>query len=139
MTPQERLDEQERMAYEEEQRKKKYGDSGYVPPDEEEEQAAQFDKEQTEMELKRATRSAETCTGVVEAKAYGEIEVTITFQEDGTVRQVAVPAPHDGTPLGDCITRAYEAVIVPPYSGGDQIMSWKLTLKKPEKKPNGGK
>jgi hypothetical protein len=55
--------------------------------------------------------------------------VSITFQEDGTVRQASIPSPFDGTPVGDCALRAYKAVIVPPYEGGDQIVDWELELK----------
>ena len=36
----------------------------------------------------------------------------------------------------DCVKRAYKGVIVPPYSGGEQIMDWDLVLK--DEKPAKG-
>jgi len=55
--------------------------------------------------------------------------VSITFHEDGTVGQVVIPSPFDGTPIGECVIRAYKEVIVPPYKGGDQIVDWDVSLK----------
>jgi hypothetical protein len=97
------------------------------------------------MELQRATRSAETCPGVVveqEKKGEhprGETKVSISFQEDGTVRQVSIPSPFDGTPLGECVIRAFKAVIVPPYVGGEQIVDWDVSLKDAPKTADKGK
>ncbi|MND04069.1 hypothetical protein D3C83_241790 [compost metagenome] len=44
-----------------------------------------------------------------------------------------VTSPFDGTPVGDCVLNAYKAVIVPPFTGGDQIVDWEVELKDPEK------
>ena len=89
-----------------------------------------------------ADRPAESCPGVVaemETKEHprGETRATVTFVEDGTVRDVSIPSPFDDTPIGDCVKRAYKSVIVPPYSGGEQIVDVELTLKD-EKKPGKG-
>ena len=134
MTPQERIAEQERLAWEDEQRAKEreaQEPDTFTP----EEEKKAFDEEQMERELVRATRSAETCTGVVKTDHYGETEVTLTFEESGVVKDAQLEQPYADTPLGQCILRAYEAIIVPPYDGGDQIRSWKLEVKKPEKPP----
>jgi hypothetical protein len=135
-TPDQLVEEQDQLAKEDEARKKSRGDdpSAYAGEETDAEKKRQFDKKQTEMELKRATRSAESCPGVVaeqEKKDHprGDTRVSVTFQEDGTVRQISIPAPFDGTPVGDCVMRAYKSVIVPPYTGGDQIIDWELSLK----------
>jgi hypothetical protein len=135
-TPDQLVEDQDQLAKEDEANKKKRGDdpSAYSGEETDAEKKRQFDRKQVEMELKRATRSAESCPGVVaeqEKKDHprGDTRVSVTFQEDGTVRQISIPAPFDGTPVGDCVVRAYKAVIVPPYTGGDQIIDWDLSLK----------
>jgi len=144
-TPDELIDEQEQMAAEDEKKKKEKGtDEPYSSEETDAEKKRAFDKKQAKMELQRATRSAESCPGVVaeqETKEHprGDTKVTITFQEDGTVRQAQIPSPFDGTPVGDCVLRAFKAVIVPPYVGGDQIVDWDVSLKDAPKAEGGGK
>ena len=97
------------------------------------EKAKAFDEKQTTMELQRATRSAESCPGVVagqegKSKPRGEATVTITFQEEGSVKSTTIASPFDGTAVGDCALRAFKAVIVPRYIGGDHITDWKINL-----------
>jgi hypothetical protein len=135
-TPDQLVEEQDQLAKQDEARKKARGDdpSAYSGEETDAEKKRAFDRNQTEMELKRATRSAESCPGVVaeqEKKDHprGETRVSVTFQEDGTVRQISIPSPFDGTPVGDCVMRAYKSVIIPPYTGGDQIIDWDLSLK----------
>lgn len=135
-TPEELLAEQERLAEEDERRRQERGSSIDVG-DTDMEKTEKFDKKHAKMELKRATRSAETCPEVVasregEDKPRGATRVTITFQEDGTVKDATIPSPFDDTPVGNCVLRAYRAVKVPPYTGGDQIVDWELTLENPE-------
>jgi hypothetical protein len=133
------LAEEEAAAIEEERQAKERGDDGtYHGHETDEEKRRQFDKKQVDMELKRATRSAQTCPAVVAAqetkqtKQRGTGRVTITFQEDGTVSTVAIASPFDETPVGDCVLRAYKAVIVPPFVGGNQIVDWEVELQDPE-------
>ncbi len=134
-TPDQLVDEQDQIEQADEKNKKARGvDDTNVSEETDAEKKREFDRKQVDLELKRATRSAESCPGVVaeeEKKEHprGETRVSITFQEDGTVRQVAIPSPFDGTPIGECVVRAYKAVIVPPYTGGDQIIDWDVSLK----------
>jgi hypothetical protein len=134
-TPDQLIDEQVKIAEEDEKRKAAKGEDPALGAEETDaEKKREFDQKQVKMELSRATRSAESCPGVVaemETKEHprGEARVTVTFVEDGTVRDVSIPSPFDGTPIGDCVKRAYKSVIVPPSSGGEQIVDWDLTLK----------
>jgi hypothetical protein len=134
-TPDELIDEQERIAAEDEQKKKEHGDdTSYSSEETDAEKKRKFDEKQMKLEMARATRSAESCPGVVaelekKDKPRGDTRVTVTFQEDGTVKTASIPEPFDGTPVGDCVLRAYKAVIVPPFEGGDQIIDWDLSLK----------
>ena len=145
-TPDQLVDEQDQMEQADEKSAKARGVTDNPGPAEETdaEKKREFDRKQVDLELKRATRSAESCPGVVaemEKKDHprGETKVSISFQEDGTVRQVSIPSPFDGTPIGDCVVRAYKAVIVPPYSGGEQIVDWDVSLKDAPKADSGKK
>jgi hypothetical protein len=135
-TPDQLVDEQDQIEAKDEANKKARGvdDSNVGSEETDAEKKREFDHKQVDLELKRATRSAESCPGVVaeqETKEHprGDTRVSITFQEDGTVRQISIPSPFDGTPIGECVVRAYKAVIVPPYTGGDQIVDWDVSLK----------
>ena len=141
-TPDQLIEEQEKLGMEDEKKKKARGvDESYSSEATDSEKKRQFDKKQTKLELMRATMSAESCPGVVfeqEGKEHprGEFKASITFQEDGTVRQVSIPSPFDGKPVGDCVVQAYKHVIIPPYTGGEQIVDWDVNLK--DKKPEKG-
>jgi hypothetical protein len=134
-TPEDRLAEQEKLAYEEEQRQR--SKPKQAPPEAEAERAGAFDKAQTDMELTRATRSAETCSEVVTGSdvPHGETSVTLTFANDGSVGEAQIPAPFAGTRIGECVLNAYKAVIVPPYSGQLEIVTWTVSLKPPKPAP----
>jgi hypothetical protein len=134
-TPDQLIDDQDQMEQADQKNKKARGvDETYSNEETDAEKKREFDRKQVELELKRATRSAESCPGVVaemEKKDHprGETKASITFQEDGTVKSVSIPSPFDGTPIGDCVIRAYKSVIVPPYTGGEQIVDWDVVLK----------
>lgn len=133
-TAEDRLKEQEQLAYEEELRNKnKPAATGVV---EETERPGVFDEKQADLELKRATRSAETCPDVVmgDKVPRGKTSVTITFSLDGSVAEATIPPPYEGTRLGDCVLNAYQAVIVPPYSGERKVITWDVDLDKAEEK-----
>jgi hypothetical protein len=131
-TAEDRLKEQEQLAYEEELRNKnKPAATGVV---EETERPGVFDEKQADLELKRATRSAETCPDVVtgDKAPRGKTSVTITFSLDGSVAEATIPPPYEGTRLGDCVLNAYQALIVPPYSGERKVITWDVDLDKPK-------
>jgi hypothetical protein len=135
-TADERLKEQEELAYQEELRaRNKPAATGTV---EESEKAGVFDDKQADLELRRATRSAETCPQVVTGDKipYGKTTVTLTFALDGSVAEATIPPPYEGTRIGDCALNAYQAVIVPPYSGERKVITWDVNLEKAkEEKP----
>ena len=135
-TADDRLKEQEALAYEEEQRARTKPEStGTV---EDSDKPGEFDDKQADLELRRATRSAETCPDVVtgDKVPHGKTSVTITFALDGSVAEATIPPPYEGTRLGDCVLNAYQAVIVPPYTGERKVVTWDVSLEKAkEEKP----
>jgi hypothetical protein len=134
-TPEERLAEQEQLAYEEELKNR--SKPKQAVPEAEEERAGAFDKAQSDLELTRATRSAETCSEVVTGSdvPHGETSVTLTFANDGSVAEAQIPAPFAGTRIGECVLNAYRGVILPPYTGELQVVTWELSLKAPKPAP----
>ncbi|MBM4362516.1 MAG: hypothetical protein FJ104_07530, partial [Deltaproteobacteria bacterium] len=79
-TPDELIEEQEALAAEDEKNKKDTG-RDYVGEETDAEKKRGFDRKQSKMELARATRSAESCPGVVaeqegKDKPRGDTRVT---------------------------------------------------------------
>jgi hypothetical protein len=129
-TADDRLKEQEELAYRDEQRTRTKPAAGGAV--EESERPGAFDDKQADLELRRATRSAETCPDVVtgDKVPHGKSSVTLTFALDGSVAEATIPPPFEGTRLGDCVLNAYTAVIVPPYSGERKVITWDVNLEK---------
>jgi hypothetical protein len=132
-TADDRLKEQEELAYQEELRaRNKPEATGEVV--EETEKPGAFDDKQADLELKRATRSAETCPEVVtgDKVPHGKTTVTLTFALDGSVAEATIAPPFEGTRIGDCALNAYQAIIVPPYTGERKVITWDVNLEKPK-------
>jgi hypothetical protein len=130
-TPEQRLQDEEMKAYEAEKAEAARGDDygEHVETDERE----AFDKKQAELELKRASLSARTCVGVVEnkKKPEGVADVSITFNNDGHVREATIGSPYTDTPLGECVLNAYRSVIVPTFREAEYTMGWQLEWNPP--------
>lgn len=133
-TAEDRLREQEELAYQEELRARNKPAAGGGEVVDEADRPGAFDEKQADLELRRATRSAETCPEVVtgDKVPYGKTTVTITFALDGSVAEATIPPPYEGTRIGDCALNAYQAVIVPPYAGERKVITWDVNLEKPK-------
>jgi hypothetical protein len=99
-----------------------------------EEQKQKFDQKQAELELRRQTRSAETCPGAIGAtdkdQPKGEGEVSLIFGNNGRVKSASIGPPFTDTKVGDCALNAFKSAIVPPFVGPEQPMTWKVDLSK---------
>jgi hypothetical protein len=127
-TPDEIVAEQEQIAASQEKHKSHYdtGAGGELDS----EKRKKFDERQSEIEINRAVRSAETCPGVVSGGPYGEANVSITFNNEGHViadRSTIDTQFHD-KPIGDCVLRALNAIIVPSYVGTPVTKQLKIKL-----------
>lgn len=126
-TPDEIVAEQEQLGAENE-KKKSYYDSGSSDQTESE-KAAQWDEEYASRELRRASRSAETCPESVTEKApKGKAHVTLMFSNDGHVKESTVAAPYEETAVGKCVLRAMGAVIVKNYDGSPRTVQYEVDL-----------
>jgi len=138
MTPEERLEEQLRIAEEqrdvEEESTSNFDESATTAEEE-----AKFDEESAEHEMKRASLNAVDCPNTFEKDQLGSYSpgtatVTLMFENGGTVKNVEVNSPYSGTPVGDCIVRAMSTVHVEPFKGPEVPKSRELELQAPKPK-----
>jgi hypothetical protein len=135
-TPDEIIAEQERLGAEQEKEAAANEYTGPVEDVTDEEKKKKWDKNQVDLEMKRAARSAETCPGsVTEQAPKGMAKVTVKFGNDGHVKEATIDSGYEETAVGKCVLRAMQSVIVPAYEGSEETVEWEVDLsKEPEKK-----
>ena len=128
-SPDEIVAEQEQIAAEQEKHKNAY-DTGTDSGELDSEKRKKFDSRQAEIEVNRAIRSAETCPGVVSSGPFGEANVSITFNNEGHVMsdKSTIDSQFADKPIGECVLRAINAVIVPSYVGTPVSKQLKIKL-----------
>lgn len=135
-TPQERLEEEMLLA--EEQTARQEEDMyRFEEATTDSERAAEFDEDQANIELTRAARSAKDCPASLppeDLKEFrkGVAKVTLTFSNEGRVKDKSVSHEYADTPVGNCVLRAMGAVIVPVYHGPEKVVEWDIELEEPE-------
>jgi hypothetical protein len=112
------------------QQEKQKSDGAYAEPDTtEDEKRKEWDDKQADLELKRAARSAETCPESVTEKApKGKATVSLTFTNDGRVKDSKISEQYAENAVGKCVLRAMGNVIVPAYTGGEKTIEWEIDL-----------
>ena len=84
--------------------------------------AAPFDVQRAKVQLGIAAFKASTCGSLGGARGAGD--VTVIIESFGRVTRVTHTNPaFVGTPVGACVTQAYQQVQVAPFSGGPQTMT----------------
>lgn len=128
-TPDELVAEQEQIAASQEKNKNQY-DTGTEGGELDAEKRKKFDERQAEIEINRAVRSAETCPGVVNSGPYGEAAVSITFNNEGHViaDKSTIDSQFNEKPIGECVLRALNAIIVPSFVGSPVTKQLKIKL-----------
>jgi hypothetical protein len=92
-----------------------------------------FDREEVQAIVQRAVRTANQCPKIHTEGPFGDLTVALELSSTrGRVSDAKLPAPFDGTAIGKCIEKAFEAEIIPNWEGPDEHMEAKLSLKKPE-------
>jgi hypothetical protein len=129
-SPDDVLAEQEALGDEQVKKSKEQSDySSSANPETESDKAQKFDEVYTEREVSRAVRSAVTCPGVSGAGPYGDAKVTVIFNNEGHVvaDKTTISEPFAGTPNGDCVLRAINAIITKNFVG--QPVTKEITVK----------
>jgi hypothetical protein len=117
---------------------KKHKGSVDEPTQTEDEKIREWDDKQADLELKRASRSAETCPESVTEKApKGMAHVTLVFANDGRVKDSKIDDVYAEKPVGACVLRAMGSVIVPAYKGAEHTVEWDIDLSGAKQKKSG--
>jgi hypothetical protein len=97
-----------------------------------------YDKDAVEAQLKRGARSVKAACGAAtddEGQAngpWGKTTAKITLGRNGHVKDVTLPSPYEGTPVGLCVVHAFDKIQFPPYAApSDVSVDWDVELVKP--------
>ena len=105
-------------------------------PPEEEHKKMVFDEAQAKVVLARAATNAHPCVDVVpKDQPHGTGTVLVKFSGTGKSTDASIGVPFDNTPIGQCATRAFIGMIVPPFDGPDVEMTYEVNLNPDPKKP----
>lgn len=115
------------------------GSSGGVKPNEPAKQRSdQYDKEQTEIALKRAARQVKNnCGTMVDSNGkatgpWGKVTVQVFLGHNGHGNLASIPDPYKGKPTGNCVEQAFSKLIFPPWGGSDTTIDWEVEIVQPE-------
>lgn len=133
MTPEERLDQQLTMG----ENSGGEDDGKWSEAETGDEEESRFDKETAEHAFKVAALSAQDCPNTFEKEQLagyqpGTATVSLVFENSGTVKDVDVNAPYQGTAVGDCVVRAMTPIHVEPFKGAEVPMTWDVVLEAPK-------
>jgi hypothetical protein len=99
-----------------------------------------YDRDAVEAQLKRGARSVTGSCGAATddngdaTGPWGKTKASVTLGRNGHVRQVTVPAPFEGTPVGVCVVHAFDKIQFPPYAAStDVTVDWDIEVVKPKK------
>jgi hypothetical protein len=99
---------------------------------------SKLDEEYTASQLSRATAFARAQCGAATNDAgerkgpWGKATVTLKIGRNGRPLDVTIAAPHAGTPTGNCVIHAFEALVFLPYPGDhDEAREVEVTIDEP--------
>jgi hypothetical protein len=97
----------------------------------------QYDKEATEVVLRRAARQVKDNCGAAkddDGKAtgpWGKATIQVELGRNGHSKGITVPEPYAGKPVGKCIEKAFTNLTFPPWGGSDTTVPWEVELVNP--------
>jgi hypothetical protein len=97
-----------------------------------------YDKEATEVSLKRAARQVKQNCGLAKdangkaAGPWGTTKVSVVLGHNGHSKISTVPSPFEGTPTGRCTVQAFSNLTFPPWAGADITVEWDVELVEPK-------
>ncbi len=100
-----------------------------------------YDKEHTEVVLKRAARSVKDSCGEAKDESgvatgpWGKVTVQVMLGRNGRSKGVTIPASHADKPVGRCMTNAFTNLTFPPWAGEDTQVDWEVELTPPAPPP----
>jgi hypothetical protein len=97
----------------------------------------EYDKEQTEIALKRAARQVAANCGHAKddngkaAGPWGKVNMSVVLGHNGHSKGATIPSPYDGKPVGNCAIKAFTNLIFPPWGGADTTVDWEVEIVQP--------
>ncbi len=99
-----------------------------------------YDKDAVDAQLKRAARLVKSGCGSASDSdgnrngPWGSTKASVVLGRNGHVKQVTVPDPYNGKPVGDCVINAFKKIQFPPYAGSsDVVVDWDVEIVQPKK------
>ncbi len=98
-----------------------------------------YDKEHTDVVLKRAARQVkEHCGQATDENGkpsgpWGKVNVSINLGHNGHSKVATIPAPFEGKPTGRCAVQAFSNLTFPPWAGADATVEWEVEITPPGK------
>jgi hypothetical protein len=99
-----------------------------------------YDKDAVDAQLKRAARQVKSGCGSASddegqrTGPWGSTKASVVLGRNGHVKQVTVPSPYDGKPVGVCVINAFKKIQFPPYAGSsDVVVDWDIEIVQPKK------
>lgn len=98
----------------------------------------QYDKEATEVVLKRAARQVKDNCGAAKDESgkangpWGKATLQVQLGHNGHSKGVTVPSPYQGKASGNCVEKAFSNLTFPPWSGSDTQVDWDVELVQPK-------
>lgn len=106
-------------------------------PPQKQRRSDEYDKEATEVVLKRAARQVKGNCGAAtdeDGKAsgpWGAAKMMLVLGHNGHMKEVSVGAPFDGKPTGRCATQAFKLLTYPPWAGSDLTIDYPVEIVAP--------
>jgi hypothetical protein len=94
----------------------------------------EYDKEGTEIVLKRAARLVKANCGAAtdeDGKAsgpWGAGSMTLVLGHNGHMKDVSIGSPFDGKPTGRCAIQAFKLLTYPPWAGSDMTIDYAVEI-----------
>ena len=110
---------------------------GIAPVEGQRQRSDSYDKEQTEIVLKRAARQVKDNCGATKddtGKAsgpWGKVVVQVALAHNGHGQLASIPEPYKGKATGNCVERAFSKLTFPPWAGADTTLDWEIELVQP--------
>lgn len=99
----------------------------------------QYDKEATEMVLKRAARQVKENCGHAKDETgkatgpWGKATIRVVLGSNGHSKGTTIPEPFAGKPTGNCVEKAFAKLTFPPWHGQDAEIEWEVEIVEPGK------
>lgn len=97
----------------------------------------QYDKEATDVVLKRAGRVVKENCGAAKDESgkatgpWGKATLKVLLGANGHSKGVTVPEPYQGKPTGNCVEKAFTNLTFPPWAGTDTQIDWDVEIPQP--------